>query len=430
MQASGAFGSKGNLWHDTARERITPDPLEALPEQVDLAIVGGGFTGLCAALEAARKGARVALLEATEIGHGGSGRNVGLVNAGLWLPPDEIIKTLGVTAGEGLIDTLGAAPDHVFSLIAREKIECEATRKGTLHLAHNAAGFRDLETRHRQGNQYGAPLQLLDAGETAARTGSDAFAGALFDPRAGTIQPLSYARGLARAAQNAGAQIFAPMVVDDIRHDGTGWVLHTGQRHITAKATLIATNAYHLGAFSDYRPSFIPVYYSQFATTPLPEDLRRRILSDGEGAWDTAMVMSSFRMDAAGRLILGAIGNVEGRLGGGSHHAWAARKLAQTFPQLAAQGFAYIWQGRIAMTGDHIPKVRQIGPNGAAIFGYSGRGIGPGSVFGTAAARALLDGDQSAWPLPPVQAAPTRWARLRGAYYELGAALGHATQNR
>lgn len=430
MQASGAFGSKGNLWQDTAVERITPDPLDALPDQVDLAVVGGGFTGLCAALEAARMGARVALFEATEIGHGGSGRNVGLVNAGLWLPPDEIIQKMGEETGTKLIAALGAAPDHVFSLIAREKIACEARRDGTLHCAHNASGFSDLQMRHRQGNRHGAPLQLLDGAEACRRTGSDAFAGALFDPRAGTIQPLSYARGLARAAQAAGAQIFVPIAVEDIRHDGTGWLVQTGQRTIKAKATLIATNAYHLAAFTGYRPSFIPVYYSQFATTPLPEDLRSSILSGGEGAWDTALVMSSFRMDAAGRLILGAIGNVEGRLGGNSHHAWAARKLAQTFPQLAGQGFSHIWQGRIAMTGDHIPKVRQIGPNGAAVFGYSGRGIGPGSVFGTAAARALLEGDQSAWPLPPVDHAPTRWARLRGAYYEIGAALGHATQNR
>ena len=163
MQASGAFGSKGNLWHSTACEQVTADSADALPSAVDLLIIGGGFTGLSAALEAARMGAKVALLEAQEIGHGGSGRNVGLVNAGLWLPPQEIIKTLGVKTGEALIDTLGAAPARVFDLIARENIACEATRNGTLHLAHKAAGLDDLKTRHRQGNQYGAPLQLLDA---------------------------------------------------------------------------------------------------------------------------------------------------------------------------------------------------------------------------------------------------------------------------
>lgn len=428
MQASGAFGSKGNLWHITAREQVTADSADALPSAVDLLIIGGGFTGLSAALEAARMGAKVALLEAQEIGHGGSGRNVGLVNAGLWLPPQEIIKTLGVKTGEALIDTLGAAPARVFDLIARENIACEATRNGTLHLAHNAAGLNDLKTRHRQGNQYGAPLQLLDAEETAARTGSPNFAGALFDPRAGTIQPLTYARGLARAAQAAGAQIFAPFIVEDLTYQGRAWVARAAGREITAQSALIATNAYHMTGFSSYRPSFIPVCYSQFATTPLPQSLRTKILAGGEGAWDTAMVMSSFRMDAAGRLILGAIGNVEGRLGGGTHHAWAARKLAQTFPQLTGQGFSHIWQGRIAMTGDHIPKVLEIGPNGAAVFGYSGRGIGPGTVFGTAAAQALLQQNRNLWPMPPRQKSVTEFGKLRGAFYELGAIIAHALQ--
>jgi glycine/D-amino acid oxidase-like deaminating enzyme len=135
------------------------------------------------------------VLEANTIGHGGSGRNVGLVNAGLWLPPDDIIQKLGHEKGNRLIDVLSVAPDLVFQLIEQNEINCEAIRNGTLHLAHSSWGLKDLRNRFQQGNHIGAPLRLLGSNETDDRTGSGAFYGGLFDPRAGTIQPLAYCRG-------------------------------------------------------------------------------------------------------------------------------------------------------------------------------------------------------------------------------------------
>ncbi|MCW8843501.1 MAG: FAD-binding oxidoreductase, partial [Rhodobacteraceae bacterium] len=187
---------------------------------VDLLVVGGGFTGCSAALSAAQKGARVALLEAQEIGHGGSGRNVGLVNAGLWLPPDSVEATMGQATGQALNHALAGAPDEVFDLIETHAIQCEATRNGTLHLAHAPRGLKDLEARHAQQCARQAPVALLDAPETARRTGTDAYYGALHDRRAGTVQPLAYVQGLARAAQDCGADIYARSPVNALTHDG------------------------------------------------------------------------------------------------------------------------------------------------------------------------------------------------------------------
>lgn len=141
----------GNLWRASSEEAISVGPLDT-DLTVDLAVIGGGFSGSSAALEAARRGASVALLEAQTIGHGGSGRNVGLANAGLWLKPDEILAETGEEAGRALIARLGAAPDLVYGLIAREEISCEATRNGTLHCAHAPSGMEDLRARFRQGN--------------------------------------------------------------------------------------------------------------------------------------------------------------------------------------------------------------------------------------------------------------------------------------
>ncbi|MDX1782420.1 MAG: FAD-binding oxidoreductase, partial [Thalassovita sp.] len=350
-----------NLWRASSSEAARYGALER-DLSVDLAVIGGGYTGCCAALEGARRGASVALLEADTIGHGGSGRNVGLVNAGLWLPPDDVIATLGENAGLRLINTLSEGPARVFELIEREAIDCEATRNGTLHLAHAPAGVRDLQNRHDQGGRIGAPLRLLDRSETAHRTGSEAFHGALFDPGAGTVQPLAYCRGLARAAHAAGAQLFEHTPVTAIaRQDGT-WRLSANGRSVRARSLLLATNGYHRDFTSPCAPRYAPVQFSQFATAPLPEALRQRILPGGEGCWDTALVMSSFRVDRAGRLILGGMGNAEG-MGAAIHRNWARSKLRRVFPELTDIGFEHRWTGRIAMTGDHIPKVVEFGPS-------------------------------------------------------------------
>ncbi|MBE9640533.1 NAD(P)/FAD-dependent oxidoreductase [Salipiger mangrovisoli] len=419
---------RGNLWHHSAGEGFAAPPLDR-DLDVDLAVIGGGFTGCAAALEAARRGASVALIEAHEIGHGGSGRNVGLVNAGLWLPPDAILAQLGETAGRRLIEVLGAAPAQVFGLIEREGISCEATRNGTLHLAHAPVGAADLASRHRQGTRVGAPVQLLDAAETTRRTGSTAFHGALLDPRAGTVQPLAYCRGLARAAVAAGARLHAGTPVKALSRAGGGWELRAGGHRLRAGAVLMATNAYHEAFTDPFRPSYVTVHYSQFATRPLGDAQRARILPGGEGCWDTALVMSSFRTDQAGRLILGAMGDAEGP-GGWLHAGWARRKLAQVYPELAEQPFEHVWQGRIAMTSDHVPKVVRFGDAALAVFGYSGRGIAPGTVFGTAAAVALLEGRDDGLPIAPIDGYAERFTGLRRGYYEFGATLTHALKPR
>jgi glycine/D-amino acid oxidase-like deaminating enzyme len=413
------------LWRATSVEDSAAQPL-GRDMEVDLVVVGGGFTGTSAALEAVGRGASVCLLESEIIGHGGSGRNVGLVNAGLWLPPDTVISQMGEAAGRRLIEVLADAPRRVFDLIEREGIECEATRHGTLHLAHSKSGLRDLEDRHRQGRKFGAPLDLLDAGETERRTGTTAYHGSLLDPRAGTIQPFSYCRGLARAAASRGAQLHDRSPVTHIERVRDRWIVKANGHTVTARSLLLATNAYQGGIAGPFAPQYTPVHYCQFATVPMPESARAKILPQGEGCWDTALVMSSFRIDQAGRMILGGIGNTEGT-GAPIHQSWARRKLRALFPSIGDLPFEHVWRGRIAMTDDHVPKVVEFGPNAYACFGYSGRGIGPGTVFGTQAAVALLEGDATVMPIQPLNRYAERFSAAKAAYYETGATMTHLT---
>lgn len=421
MQQSGA---DTNLWRATAGQAPDAPPLAA-DVSADLVIIGGGFTGCSAALHAAEGGAKVRLLEAETLGHGGSGRNVGLVNAGLWLPPEQIEASLGQAPAEKLTNILAGAPDLVFALIEKHAIACEATRAGTLHCAHSPAGLQDLKSRYRQLKARGAPVSLLTAKKTAARVGTKAFYGALFDPRAGTIQPLAYCRGLGRAAQRAGAVLHGASPVLSVQRDGPDWLVRTASGSVRAGALLLATNAYHRAIPGLPQPALVPVHYFQMSTRPLPPHLLQTILPGGEGCWDTATVMSSWRRDAAGRVLIGGIGALD-HSGAALHRAWARRKLTALFPQLRGQVLEHAWFGRIAMTSDHIPKILRPGPRALCIFGYSGRGIGPGTCFGKAAVEVLIDGNEDALPVTPVERHREVFTAFRQSFYELGATLYHA----
>jgi glycine/D-amino acid oxidase-like deaminating enzyme len=413
-----------SLWSDTAPDRPRWPPLTGAIT-VDVVVIGGGFTGVSAAYHLAAGGASVALLEARSIGFGGSGRNVGLVNAGLWTPPDQVEKTLGKTIGGRLNALLAGGPSTVFDLIERHQIRCEATRQGTLHCAHSEAGLRDLENRYAQQEARGAPVKLLDAAETARRTGSAAYCGALWDGRAGTIQPLAYVQGLAGAAAAQGAQIFEQTSALSMFETAEGWTVRTARGEVRAARLIQATNAYGVHAAGDN--AIIPVHFFQLATAPLPDALRKSLLPGGEGCWDTAQIMSAFRLDQTGRMIFGALGNLDG-VGGALHRSWASRKLTKLFPQLKGIGFEQEWTGRIAMTGTHLPRIERRGRSGISIFGYSGRGISPGTVFGKAVANwALGTGDL---PLPIMDRQSSPRAAAKGLFFETGAALTHLTDGR
>ena len=389
---------QNNLWKETSEERAAFRLLEESVES-DIAIIGGGYTGCSAALTAAENGLSVSLID-QQIGYGGSGRNVGLVNAGLWLPPERVEDILGKKEGIKLNSALSTAPDLVFNLIDTNHISCNATRSGTLHCAHSQKGLKDIQNRHRQLSDRGAKLKLLDRDKTRAITGSSSFYGALLNEKAGTINPLSYCLGLARVAQSKGAHIFESSLATKIEFQNNHWITHTEKGLIKSKKLLIATNAYHCYIEGVSSLKFTPVYYFQAATKPLSKELIKNILPKSHGCWDTATVMSSFRIDNHNRFIIGGIGNL-GQNISKIHSTWARRKACSLYPSLKKIPFDYFWGGEISMTDDHIPKIYRFGKNAYSIFGYSGRGIGPGTYFGKSIAEAFANENEDSLPLKP-----------------------------
>ena len=419
------------LWADTTP---TPPILSSFKgeKKTDIVIVGGGYTGLSAALHLAEKGVDTTLLEAEQIGFGGAGRNVGLVNAGLWLMPDDVVKILGQEYGERVIKELGNSPDLVFDLIKKHEIECEATRKGTLHCAHSLGGYKALRQRESQWQKLGAPVRLLSKEEAKPKIGSDAFYGALLDLRAGTVQPLAYAHGLAHAANNAGADLFIKSPVTKIEKKEKEWKITTMDGKITAKAVIQACQGYPSHGFKESIKSLIPFNFFQFATSPLPDEIRRTILPQGHGAWDTNMILSSYRLDAEGRLVVGSVGSID-RFGYGLHKNWAKRTINRVFPQIDNVKIQYGWFGRIAMTTNHVPRFHVFEEDNISVTSYNGRGIGPGTLFGKLMAQYFLndsDAFNSNIPLPVLKPKNIITRRLRGLAYEAGARAYHFIQKR
>ncbi len=387
-----------SLWDSSAAEADYHNEFHS-DGNVDVAIVGGGFTGLSTALHAAEKGLACHVLEAEQIGFGGSGRNCGLVNAALWLPPQTVREKLGSEYGPKFIKRFGNGPEYVFSLIEKHQIQCEAARTGTIHAAHSASGLAELAGRHAEWQRLGEPVDLLGRDEVSDIIGTKAYYGGLLDHRAGTINPMGYCRGLARAARSAGAEISTGVRVTGLVREGGRWRVETNQGSLLANAVVLGTNAYTDDLWPDLSRVFTMINYFQLATEPLGPEADH-ILPGKQGLWDTNPIMFNYRRDAFGRLLIGSMGRIFGNKDKGLSQRWAKKQISKIFPELGSVTFEDAWHGQIAMTPDHLPRVYQLDENLFTPIGYNGRGITTGTMFGQAMADLMTGMDPKELPLP------------------------------
>ncbi|MEM8978680.1 MAG: FAD-binding oxidoreductase [Pseudomonadota bacterium] len=406
-----------SLWDLTAEENETEGA--SIPDgTVDVAIVGGGFTGLSTALHSAQKGLSAHVLEANHIGFGGSGRNVGLVNAALWLPPAKVREKLGSIYGDRFLRRFSEGPSVVFDLIEKHQMRCEVTKTGTIHAAHGPSGFDDLKARHAEWQRIGEPVDFLDASEVSQMIGTKAFHGGLLDHRAGTINPMGYCRGLARAATAAGAKITTGAHVQNLKRDGDNWLVKSSAGTLRAKAVVLGTNAYTDTLWPGLKNVFTMIHYLQFATAPLGESAAH-ILPNRQGVWDTGQIMFNVRRDAKDRLLIGTMGRVIGSKDQGLTKRWAEKRISAIFPELGRVKFEEAWHGQIAMTPDHLPRVHQLAPGLWTAIGYNGRGITTGTLFGISIADLLTGMDPAELPLPLTDMSEAPRATFTSRIYDL-----------
>jgi glycine/D-amino acid oxidase-like deaminating enzyme len=401
-----------SLWAATAEEAAPNAPPLKGAVKADVAIVGGGFTGLSAALHLAEKGAQVRVLEAEEPGFGASGRNGGQVIPGLKYEPDELVAMFGLERGERIVEIAGGAADFAFDLIQRHGIRCAPTRNGWIQGVHTPSKLDLVRRRLAQWELRGAPVRFLDRAEIAELTGTNAYCGGFFDGRGGMIQPLSYARGLSRAAIAAGTQIHGRSPALRMVREQSSWRVETPEGAVNARQVLICTNGYTDDFFSGLKRSIVTANSFQVATRPLSNNLRATILPGGQPVSDTRRLLRYFRLDPEGRLLMGGRGSFDGE-NRPDRYERLRRAAQRLYPQLGEPDWEFFWSGKIALTADHLPHIHEPKPGVLAGLGYNGRGVAMASRMGKLLADYVSGASAETLGLPITRIKPLPFWSLR-----------------
>ncbi|WP_321897172.1 NAD(P)/FAD-dependent oxidoreductase [Burkholderia cepacia] len=369
-----------------------------------IVVVGGGYVGLSAALHLARGGKSVIVLDGVEPGWGASGRNGGQAIASLKILPDELVQIFGRDKGEHLAQTMASSTALVYELIEQYKIDCQLERKGWIQAAHGEAALALLRDRHRQWTQRGVAARLLGRDEAANMIGCapDIYTGAWFDPRGGLLQPLSWARGLARAVIQEGGLIAARARVTNVCAEGSRWIVRTSDATVRCDQVLLATNAYTDQLWPGLKQTVVPVTSFQVATAPLPESILRTVMPGRQGVTDTRRLLHYFRLDHTRRLVMGGRSPVDDEPDF-TDATSLQRAIARTFPQCADIPLDYVWSGRVALTKDSLPHIHILANGLYAALGCNGRGVANATMMGKLLA-ALADGVPAAELALPVTA--------------------------
>lgn len=416
------------LWSVTAPKTHHYESLTS-ETQTRVCIIGGGYTGLSAAIHLAEQGVAVVLLESKIIGSGGSGRNVGLVNPGTWARPDDLNLIMGEEAGERLGTALGNAPSLVFDIIDRYNIAAQDTRTGNIHMAHNAKGEADVDVRYEQLTRRGVHAEVLTGTRCHEYCGTTSINKALLDHRAGTINPSAYVNGLADAATKLGVRIYENSAVTSVEKSGNDWYVRTADAAVKAEKVIIATNAYTEGEWTEVKKTFYLVDYYQIASEPLTGEAADRILPYKTGSWDTRLALSSIRRDQEGRLLLGTVGG-KAMKSKAFYQNWANIVQKSYFPDLPKFDWQYEWYGHFGFTQDHIMRIFEPEDGILAATAFNGRGITTGTMIGKCFADYIISGDKAVLPLPfkTIKEAKVGMSSFRSGYTELGLTLYHMGQ--
>lgn len=397
-----------SLWAAVTPARPIAAPLEG-EARADVAVIGAGFTGLATALALAGRGRSVVVLEAAEAGWGASGRNNGQVIPTMTgAEPDAMAVRFGET-GERFAQLVADSADALFDLVRRENIVCEASQTGWFQPAHSPGRVKLSAARVEAWRRRGAPVRLLDARETAALMGSTDWYGGMLNESGGHLNPLAFARGLADAIVAKGVKLYERTPATRIEKAASGWTVVTAKGRVVADQVLLASNGYtdwfEPGLMPRVAHSLIPVLSWQMATEPQPDALRAEILPGRQAMSDTHGDLRFFRWDARGRLVTG----------GALVVAWngvtrlqrlVARRLAGIFPKLGEPRFDYVWNGRIGMTRDRMPRFHQLGPGLWTWEACNGRGVALATALGSVFADALTGADPKMLPVPLTSVRP------------------------
>jgi len=418
-------------WWDTVPEWSAAAPASQHPDFTardwDVAIVGGGYTGLAAARQLARSGASVVLFERSAIGSGASSRNGGQVLVGMKIDPAALVERFGESRARRLFDISLDAIRELERVVADEAIACDYQRTGHLQAACKPAHFEAFRDEQALlARVFDHRVELVPRSEQRTEIGSDLYHGVMIDERSGALNPARLVDGLARAACRAGAVVAHNTAVHSLVQSRTGWTLDTSEGRCAARDVLLATNGYTDTASPALQRRFVPIGSYIIATEPLSHADAATVLPRRRMAFDSKHFLFYFRLSADNRLLFG--GRAEFSTPTPQSTARAAQilrnGLARVFPSLAAARIDYAWSGNVAFTRDQMPHAGRL--DGAYYAGgYCGHGIAMATYLGALVARRIA-GEQVEHPLMDDALAPIPLYRGRpwflpavGAYYKM-----------
>ena len=365
--------SPGFSWYEaTVGERPRYAALEG-DTRADVAIVGGGFTGLSAAAHLAKAGVDVVLIEAHRFGDGASGRNGGQMGTGQRAPLDELEEALGWTRAKALFDLAEEAKQHLLDFAETNAIEIDYM-PGQLSVAHKKRYVDDYRRyadymRDKAGYPH---VTFMDAAETAERVGSTRYYGGTRDAGTGHIHPMKLVVGTARVAAASGARLHEDTASIGIESSGGTVRVATGRGTITAEKVLVAVNAYGGELEPTSAAHVMPIGSFIGATVPLGQD--QGVLPGFESVDDSRFVVRYFRRVGDGSLLFGGR-EIYAPGDPGSINVHIRRQIAEVYPQLKDVDITHAWGGYVGITMPRRPYVREVMPNVISAGGYSGHGV-------------------------------------------------------